>query len=207
MFSLMPLRQKTNIVSIFLQTKEKMFHEMAFLLPSKSGTLSSPRIMLFLIYAIYLGKNHEVSLASCCCKNKHFLTLDLWSDVNVWILISVSFFISRQLLPLKMENHKCVPDVRYFPIPMGLCYKAFWWSQFVHQIWDAMAHWATSIFLVIDAYLTQFYIVITQFNHYTKRHFRHNNYVIVKGLWSEFPFWFLLFFELFFIYSIKYYLG
>lgn len=29
------------------------------------------------------------------------LTLDLWSDVSAWILISVSFFNSTQLLPLK----------------------------------------------------------------------------------------------------------
>lgn len=163
--------------------------------------------MVFLIYTRYLQKNYKVSSAGCCCKNRHFLTLDLWSDVSVWILISVSFFISRQLLPLKMENRKCMPDVRYLPIPVGLCYKAFWWSQSVHQTREAMAHWAASIFLVIDAYLTKFCIMITPFSHYTKRHFRPHNYFIVKGLLSEFPFWFLLFFELFFIYSIKYYLG
>lgn len=50
-------------------------------------------------------------------------------------------------------------------------------------------------------------IMITQFNHYTKRYFRPNNYFIVKGLLSEFPFWFLLFFKLFFVYSIIHYLG
>lgn len=143
-----------DIVSICLQIKEKVFHEMALLQASEPRP--APGYCYFWFKLGAASKKLHSIFCSCCCKNRYFLTLDLWSDVSVWILISVSFFISRQLLPLKMENHKCMPGIRYLSSPRNLCSKAFQWRQFVHQTWDAMAHWAASVLPVIDAHLTKY---------------------------------------------------
>lgn len=179
---------------------KKILHEVAILKDSKAEAntnlwlhLPSPAPPLLFLTPdqsrIALSKmNYKISSSSHYVKSGCFLTLDLWSDVRVWILISVSFFISRQLLPLKMETWKCMPEIRYLSVPLGLCDNTFWWRQYSHQMYDAMAHWAASVYPGIDLYLRNIICtMITQFSH-TQKYFRPRNYFLVYVLLSSFHF-------------------